>query len=168
MSGVHGDATFDGLPGSWGSFPHTREPEPSIIVPADLELPVELHGFSNIVQSPVVPEGTAYVVAHRPGLTDVYSVGSVLFQQNPWPEAPAGMPDYAARERDRALDFLAGLLDDWCASTTVNGVPLDPEDVWRGPKIHEARWLRDRIRFDATMTLAMPVIRPESFAVIVP
>lgn len=120
-----------------------------------------LSGAVEVIQSPLVPKGTYYLVP-RPSLLD-YDPQRFRLYESPWdlprmPERPLldrlvapgsatgrTMGEYVDTQRSLALDFLARLLDGWCEETTLHGEPLDPEKVWREPKIRE-REVRERRR----------------------
>lgn len=93
----------------------------------------------------------------------------IRFTEDPWdwrpqPGGDATIAACAQRERRAALDHLAGLLDGWCEATTVDGVPLDPHVVWRGPRLAaQGSGIRT---FVATERIALAVHRPEDAMIV--
>lgn len=106
--------------------------------------------------SEVVPAGVFYLM---PRLSSAYP-DSIRFEPDPWPSTPLTFTDYAERERDRGLRWLADRLDDLCETWG-----MDPQKVWRDPKHSEQR--RDgHIRFMVHERVALSVVRPDEAIVL--
>lgn len=104
-----------------------------------------------LLESAAVPPGTAYLVPA--GAFDAPMPPVLLWQRDPWPTST--LPEPAATARLRALDHLAGLLDDWCAE-----LGLDPERAWRGPKIAAVDSFALNVGWRATERVALSVLPP--------
>lgn len=111
-----------------------------------------------VVESPLVPPGTAYIVPVSPA---AYEWPPLRFLEHPWPPATYRLTEAAAGERRRALDYLAGLLDRLCAD-----VSLDPEAVWRGPLRHRTNEAAFRAEVAYAERVAMSVLNPRRSAII--
>lgn len=109
-----------------------------------------------LLESAAVPPGTAYLVPAGAAF-DAPMPPVLLWQRDPWPTST--LPEPAATARLRALDHLAGLLDDWCAE-----LGLDPERAWRGPKIAAAVFVRDAATWRAEERVALSVLNPRAAA----
>lgn len=107
-----------------------------------------------IIQSQLVPEGTAYLIP-RASL-DLFSE-PLRIHEPLWEPTPAGGND---RERRRALAFLERLLDDTCAD-----LGFDPEVAWREPRrkqTADALWSRSQRAFTVDMYAAMSILDPRN------
>lgn len=109
-----------------------------------------------------LPSGTCIIGAFGLGSRLWGDPGPIRWRRDPWPGS--SLPEPAATERRRALDHLAGLLDAWCEATTVHGVPLDPDRVWRDPKIAASD--HGTLRYVADQRLVLTVARPQDAIVV--
>jgi hypothetical protein len=105
----------------------------------------------DVVQSRVVPKGTFLLVPRVDPQLGLTSFG-IVFRRDPWPRPPLSLSPHAIGERQRALDFLADLLDQ-----TWLELGLDPE-TWRAEREREDR--SDYLRFAAEERIALSVINP--------
>lgn len=107
----------------------------------------------DVVRSPAVPRGTAYLVPVAP----LDHVAPLMWRPDPcWPVRH--LPEPAATHRQIALDHLAKLLDGLCTS-----VGLDPDEVWREPRHREAIG-RNRLQFMAEERIGLTVHRPDDYS----
>jgi hypothetical protein len=142
-----------------------------------------LSGKIDVIEVPWAPKGHVYLVP-RPTLLD-YDAKAFRFYESPWDDRLSSyaryshtfrnalcfhdgrhqdhtLAEHVESERDKALDFLARLLDDWCTE-----MGADPEVVWRRPRIFE-RDLRERRRAMVfTGYYGVTVNNPADFAKIV-
>lgn len=112
-------------------------------------------GFGDIevIWSQHLPKDTALLISKGvPGFRDdPYPPGSIL-RTDPWVANPRVKPEFEA-ERRKALEFLAGLLDD-----TYRGYRWDPQKGWRDPRLRD----QERVWRDWTINerIAMQVFNP--------
>jgi hypothetical protein len=103
-----------------------------------------------IFYSKAIPKETLYLMPEPIG---EFSTGPIVWQRDPWPEPPRSFKEPYLSERQKALGFLADLLDD-----TYTALGWDPEE-WREAKHREAsRW--DTMRYMAHERMALSVMRP--------
>lgn len=132
------------------------------------------HGF-DVIESPWMPPNM-FLIGPRDGVRyweDYYGsepfsgllrLREPLWEPRPptWGAQQLGLADVATREREKALDHLAGLLDGLC-----DDVGLDRE-VWRAPRRAEtaaAAYRRGVARYVAEERLALTIPNPRSFVV---
>jgi len=109
-----------------------------------------------IVSSPLIAPGTFYLMPEPMALQ--YDAPTFRFYETPWSPAPEHWTPAAKTGRERALDHLARLLDGWCEETTLHGEPLDPDKVWRGPRIRE----RDQRRYIVEAYVGYHINEPQA------
>ena len=106
------------------------------------------------VHDPAVPPGMVFLVPSGSLGRGLFEA-PLRFREDPWPVRD--LPEPAATARRDALDHLAGLLDGLCTSWG-----MDPDAVWRDPKIAETRRVRNAYLFRAEERLAMTLNRPNA------
>lgn len=117
----------------------------------------------DIIESPLVPSGTVYVIPSDAFKFSDRPIRLVSDLWGPPPYAVGRSSDLATRERSRALDHLASLLDGLCES-----IGLDPDTTWREPRTAEERtraMRRGELMYRAELLAALAV-RPSSAFVI--
>lgn len=122
----------------------------------------------DVIESPYVPKDRIYLVPRDLGFAYPRLHELRFHEPIDWPrraflhdEHP--LADVVATEQRKAFDFLEHLLDDFASSLTLDGVPLEPEAVWRAPRRREDLKRTLQIRLAMETRLALSIHRPIDF-----